>query len=574
MRTGQDYAANNPGSWTCNKCDALPPPDEVTSSQTTPDVSEKIKGFKHKTLKLLQWNCDSLSTKIPELKDRLSKLDIDICLIQETKLRSHDKTPKIPGYGSVRTDRKSNTSGGGLITYIKDTLVFDRASEGCRTATEMSSIRVKIGGKKWIDITNIYVPPHNSTGQTINLATDIIPTSANSIIVGDFNAHSILWDQIHPTDDRGEEIIDWLITKELSVLNEDSAPTRISRITGGMSSPDISLAGCEISKNCDWKVNEALGNSDHLPILITINHQIQHQHVLGSEAKWKRKDVDWPAWSSSVEELCISLPQAQGPCNRVKRLTHILTTAADQHIGKVKPGKNTKCWLTPHVRDGIRTRNQKRKLLGNSDAITERCQQSENWLESNEAEQDTIRCEVKKNLREEWLESCGEVQERINQAKEDSWKNLLEDAVTDAKDSSQLWSIIKSLNGSPCSNSPNEAMKHKKKTITSNQKKADIFAKHYASVSRLKFSKTDKITNLQLKKVLKEAAVYDETSTDSCKPFSLDELKAAISQMKAKGACGPDNISPTSLKALGEHAPNELLSIFNDSFLNGICPQV
>ena len=341
-----------------------------------------------------------------------------------------------------------------------------------------------------------------------------------------------------------------------------------------MSSPDITLAGCEISKNCNWKVDEPLGNSDHLPILITIDHQTQHQHVLGSEAKWKRKDVDWPAWTSMVEDLCISLPQAHGPCNRVKRFTHILTTAADKLIGKVKPGKNTKCWLTPHVRDGIRTRNQKRKLLGNSEAITERCHQHEDWSESTEDQQDSIRQQVKKEVREEWLQSCGEVQERITQAKEDSWKNLLEDAVTDAKDSSQLWSIIKSLNGSPSSNSPNEAMKHKKKTITSNQKKANIFAKHYASVSRLKFSKMDRINNLRLKKILREASVYDETSSDSCKPFSLDELKAAISQMKTKGACGPDNIPPTFLKALGEHALNELLSIFNESFLNGICPQV
>jgi len=87
---------------------------------------------------------------------------------------------------------------------------------------------------------------------------------------------------------------------------------------------------------------------------------------------------------------------------------------------------------------------------------------------------------MKKTVREDWLQSCSEVQEDINAAKEESWKNLLEDAVTDAKDTTQLWSIIKSLNGSPSHNSPNEAMRSGKKTITSNQGKSNLFVKHYA----------------------------------------------------------------------------------------------
>ena len=58
-----------------------------------------------------------------ELQDRLKKQDIDVCLVQETKLRLTHRTQTIKGYGAVRSDRKGGI-GGCLIIYIKNTLVF------------------------------------------------------------------------------------------------------------------------------------------------------------------------------------------------------------------------------------------------------------------------------------------------------------------------------------------------------------------------------------------------------------------------------------------------------------------
>ena len=113
------------------------------TAEETPEISENVKGSKRKTLKILQWNCDSLSTKLPELRHRLEKLDIDVCLIQETKLNSNSTAPKITGYGHMRYGRKAKISGGGLITYVKESLMFDKSSEGCKIATEMCTILVK-----------------------------------------------------------------------------------------------------------------------------------------------------------------------------------------------------------------------------------------------------------------------------------------------------------------------------------------------------------------------------------------------------------------------------------------------
>jgi hypothetical protein len=48
-------------------------------------------------------------------------------------------------------------------------------------------------------------------------------------------------------------------------------------------------------------------------------------------------------------------------------------------------------------------------------------------------------------------------------------------------DERNMWRLIKSLNGSPDLNSPNEAMVINGKRIMSTKKKANLFAQHYAS---------------------------------------------------------------------------------------------
>jgi ribonuclease HI len=205
--------------------------------------------------------------------------------------------------------------------------------------------------------------------------------------------------------------------------------------------------------------------------------------------------------------------------------------------------------------------------------IEEQCALHDDWSEADEDKKDSIRKETKKAAREDWYQSCSDVNCMIAEAKEDAWKNLLEDVVTN-KDTTQLWGIIKRLNGTPSTNAPNQAMTHKGKTVVSNQKKANTFAKHYASVSRLKFSRSERATNLRLKRLLRTADAPDADSSSSCQPFTMDELTQAIKQMKAKGAYGPDDIPPTFLKALGPIALAELLSIFNIAFELGICPQI
>ena len=86
---------------------------------------------------------------------RLKERDIDLAMIQESKLGKGQRTPHIKGYIAMREDRQG-AHGGGLINYIRDSLVFEMVYRREKTATETMTIRIRMGRKKWITATNAY----------------------------------------------------------------------------------------------------------------------------------------------------------------------------------------------------------------------------------------------------------------------------------------------------------------------------------------------------------------------------------------------------------------------------------
>ena len=109
-----------------------------------------------------------------------------------------------------------------------------------------------------------------------------------------------MWDNIQTVDRRGEELVDWSIENNLQVLNNGD-PTRTNRATGNGSTPDISFCGSDWSGKVNWSIGEPIGSSDHLPMSIVVNSNVQHQSVFGKQAKWKTVGVDWEAFRSQIE---------------------------------------------------------------------------------------------------------------------------------------------------------------------------------------------------------------------------------------------------------------------------------
>ena len=206
----------------------------------------------------------------------------------------------------------------------------------------------------------------------------------------------------------------------------------------------------------------SLNRSDHSPIILEISDGCtQTISTTPFRTRWKSKNVNYDAFRKDVEEAIPSDSSHLSLGDRIKVFNDILIEAAKIHIGKSKPSK-TKFAMNPHVRDKVRKRNRLRKTAHTS-----------------------------RERRAEWLEAASQVKAAREEAKLDAWSTFVETLEVD-DDVSKVWRVIKSLDGTPTSSAPNEALCHNGKTMTTNKSKADTFAKSYASVSSLTFSKQER----------------------------------------------------------------------------------
>ena len=76
-------------AWMCEQCDYSAPPgsDSIPTGQARDGAGPRKTGAK-RNLRGLQWNADGLNTKVAELNKLVVELDVDVVLIQETKLTS------------------------------------------------------------------------------------------------------------------------------------------------------------------------------------------------------------------------------------------------------------------------------------------------------------------------------------------------------------------------------------------------------------------------------------------------------------------------------------------------------
>ena len=113
--------------------------------------------------------------------------------------------------------------------------------------------------------------------------------------------------------------------------------------------PDISLCGSNWSAKTSWKLAEPIGNSDHLPIIIKLNHKICYKPVIPRSARWLKNGVDWSSFTNEVESKISNLPRESKLSLRVSHFNGILISATTTQVGKSKPSKRSKPWMTPHV---------------------------------------------------------------------------------------------------------------------------------------------------------------------------------------------------------------------------------
>ena len=239
----------------------LDPQGNDEPSDTNPENPPLIK----KNLTIVQWNTQSAKDKIGLLQAEIAEHDIDIVLLQDTRLkRRQDGIPKlrVDGYHTYHIPMSEDPAVQchGLITLVSNRVPSKLITLPLNLGISTEVLSVKIWHEnKPIDIHNIYrVAPAN-----IDLLP-ILTSGHTSIIAGDFNAHHTSW--CRSNNASGQDLKSQLDnTNDFVLLNEPQVWT-----TTYETAIDLAICSRALAAFADWSSFPSLV-SDHIAVKVTIH---------------------------------------------------------------------------------------------------------------------------------------------------------------------------------------------------------------------------------------------------------------------------------------------------------------
>uniref|UniRef100_A0ABD2VVE0 Endonuclease/exonuclease/phosphatase domain-containing protein n=1 Tax=Trichogramma kaykai TaxID=54128 RepID=A0ABD2VVE0_9HYME len=247
------------------------------------------------TLKILQWNCRSVSKKLI-LQNEANKYDIIILV--ETWL-NETKRFKLKGFNIVRFNRTSGEAGG-LAICVKDYLFFEKTAISFKSRKlETGSIIVKLNSENFL-ITACYRPPtiDNVTNNLTSLEWKKLCDALLNHSCKNF-AHNPLWgSQKYCTN--GKIIGEYLDFDDIILLN-NGCPTHFNLSYSGFSESCIDLTFCSpgLFPKSNWYVLDDGWMSDHYPIILELNVNLLFHHRL--KYRYNLKKLDWSKFYSNLD---------------------------------------------------------------------------------------------------------------------------------------------------------------------------------------------------------------------------------------------------------------------------------
>jgi len=138
-------------------------------------------------------------------------------------------------------------------------------------------VEITLGNLKFCTV-NIYLDISEKLDKTIELINDILQlaNTRGLLITMDSNSRSRTWHDIL-TNGRGKKLEEFLISKQIFIMNEDSEMTAFQS-TRGSSNIDLTISNNKLLKEVqEWKIIEEESCSDHKIIQFYIGQYNAHQ---------------------------------------------------------------------------------------------------------------------------------------------------------------------------------------------------------------------------------------------------------------------------------------------------------
>ena len=474
------------------------------------------------SLNILQFNCNGLLGRLEELKAFLFEHNIKVAVLQETKLSPTSRLSSIPGFSVLRKDRARN-SGGGLVTLIHYSIPFtELPSSSPDDVCELQHVKLNLDTP--LDIINVYIPPSSSCPSGYRPSVGHLLSGTSRLVLGDFNAHDALWCSATSCA-RGGAISDEINESSFGTLNEDGSHTRLPS-AGNASSPDISIASCDILASTTWSTHCTLG-SDHLPITISLLTS-SATYTVPRRTFLNLRKADWSGFEELIDD---ALAHEELPTDINKGIAVFnaaVIRAAKRHIpaGRI-----------PHFQPGLPR-----------EAVT---------LASS---RDQLRAVDPTNP--QVMELGRLVDKTIADHRRDRWREHVS-SFSIHDNPALLWGTIRNL--SQCSpRTENQSISFEGIHLNGSSTIADEFNRQFTSV---RLHQSNKGSRIIRRKVLKR-------SLESPLTVTTTETAAAIKAARNSKAMGPDNISMLYLKHLGPAAVAYLTHLFNLSLSTCTIPAI
>ena len=458
--------------------------------------------------------------------DFMTRHNIKIAAIQETKLDPKSKLPPFWNYAVVRKDR--NRHGGGLALLIHHSIPYSLVPlpRATSPSLEQQAVKIKLADTDLLVI-NIYIPPVNSCPERSNTSISHLLGKSDRIILGDFNAHDQSWFS-SIQDQRGTLIAAEVEDADFGICNTKS-PTRLP-IQGQPTSPDVSLASPSLLTAIEWTPLTAL-SSDHLPILLSITTTLCSDHSMPNRTFTNFARADWDRYLEETEHLFseIDLSSYDDPHVGEKVFLDVVHAASRHTIpaGRVKgyvPG------LSKEVSAVIKNRDR---------------------IRSNDPTDPRV------------SELNSQISSMICVARREKWEAFLSTTSIYTKPS-LFWKTLKSLNGHERA-PPNAAIEFQGKQITNSLTMANRFNRQFSSVRTHQSDNSARRTNRSIRKKAHHLSSPIE--------FDRSQVAAAIKASKPSKAFGADKITILHLKHLGLIGLSHLTKLINNSLRTFTIPR-
>ena len=527
----------------CPSCAPVSVDTEDNSTECFHDFPELKRLADHRGLKFLHLNVCSLLPKVDELRLLFEHYKgFDIFSVTETHLSSNvsDSEISINGYTLYRRDRQSHSKGGGVVVYVKDSLLVSRRTDLESTNVEGVWLEIFITKSRNILLGSLYRPPvgsqHLSNNFNVELEESINLAASESkeiLLIGDLNANFLPRQRL---DSHSRDLKD-MLTKNFGMSQLIDQPTRITQNTSTL----IDVVLSTHPHNIPFSSVIKLGISDHYMIgcarkLNSLKFKprtVKHRNY----SKYNQQEFVEDLKSGSWVQVFLS-STVDDAWNNFK---NIFLTFCDRHapiiIKKIRGCHNP--WLTTNIS----------KLINKRDYCLKKAKSSGHDV-------DWSRYRSYRN----------QVNSEIRRAKAEYNRTLIQENMDNPKN---FWKTIKKI--LPSNSSKSESINQLKcdgQQITDKVLVANSFCKFFSNVksriSQALVSGYSVIPSVSSKLTNHEFHLSDISNT-----FVFKQL----SQLKASKATGLDGIPARLLKDSASFISPMITHIVNLSIKSQSVPQ-